>query len=82
MLAVISKGAGKKGQTVLTVFFALVAFWIVWIFFLAPFINLIVAQAIESGNITGFSAWVLSNLNLIIGFCSLVLLFWAAGSSQ
>lgn len=68
----------KKGQTVLTVFFALVAFWLVWIFFIAPLINVIVAQAISTGNITGFSALILTNLNLIIGVLSFLVLFWAA----
>jgi hypothetical protein len=72
----------NKGQTVLTVFFVLLAFWTVWIFFIAPFINVSVAIAMDSGNITGLSALILTNLNLIIGFLSLVVLFWAARSGM
>lgn len=67
----------KRGVTVLGVIFSLIAFWIVWIFFIAPFINVIVKQAMDTGNISGFSALILTNLNLIIGFLSLVILFWA-----
>lgn len=66
----------KKGQTVLTVFFIMVAFWIVWIFFIAPLINVIVAQALSTGNITGLSALILANLNLIIGIVSFLVMFW------
>jgi hypothetical protein len=66
----------KKGITALTVIFSLIVFWIVWIFFIAPLINVIVEQAMDTGNITGLSALILTNLNLIIGFLSLVILFW------
>lgn len=67
----------RKGVTALTVVFALIAFWIVWIFFIAPFINVIVEQAMSTGNIAGLSALILTNLNLIIGFFSVVILFVA-----
>lgn len=70
----------KRGATFLTVFFGLLVFWIVWIFFIAPLINATTAINMETGNITGLSALILTNLNLIIGFCSIVLLVWAAGS--
>jgi hypothetical protein len=72
----------KKGITFIGVFFSLVAFWLIWIFFLAPMWNIFLAQIMSTGNITGFSALVLQNFNLLIGFCSILLLFWAAGSSQ
>lgn len=54
----------------------MVVFWIVWIFFIAPLINVIVEQAMSTGNITGISALVLTNLNLIIGIVSFLVLFW------
>lgn len=67
----------KRGGTFLTVFFALLVFWIVWIFFISKFINVIIAQSMSTGNITGLSALILTNLNPIIGFLSIVVLFWA-----
>jgi hypothetical protein len=66
----------KKGVTALTVIFSLGVFWIVWIFFIAPFINVTVGIAMDGGNITGLSALILTNLNLLVGILSLLVLFW------
>jgi hypothetical protein len=72
----------RKGQTIITVIFIMGVFWIVWIFFIGKFVNVIVEDAITAGSITGLGALILTNLNVLIGLCSLLALFWAARSMQ
>ena len=64
----------KRGGIIGFLFF-MGAFWVVWIFFISPFINTIVDNAIATGSITGMELFVLSNINYIIGLASLALFF-------
>ena len=74
------KKFGKKGQTVLTVFFVLILFWVLWIFFIAPLINAAVDTAETQGQMNGLELFLLRNLVWVFGFFSLLVLFWAGRS--
>jgi len=67
----------KKAGLIGFMFFML-AFWVVWIFFISPFVNAQVSIAVDAGNLSGFEQFVLVNLNYIIGLASLALFFMVA----
>ena len=62
----------KRGQTVVTFFFVVLVFIIMWIGFLGKYLNMIGQQAISTGA-TGLEAWAYGNLNLFV-FIGLMLL--------
>ena len=67
----------KKAGLIGFMFFML-AFWVVWIFFISPFVNAQVSIAVDAGNLSGFEQFVLVNLIYIIGLASLALFFMVA----
>ena len=66
----------NRGQTIITFFFILVAFIVVWAGFLAKWLNIVGEQAIQSGA-TGLEAWAYANLNLfvLIGLVLLIIMY-------
>jgi hypothetical protein len=65
------------------IFFDIV-FITVWIFALAPFINIMGQNALDSGNINGLMAFAFTNLNLLIliGLILANVLMAFAGNNQ
>jgi len=56
----------KKAQTVITVFFWVLGFIILWALFLGNFLNTQIANAISVNGLTGIEAFLLSYLNLFV----------------
>lgn len=56
----------NKGQSVITIFFWVIVFLIGFGMFFSRVINETSQQAIESGSVTGFEAFVFANLTVFI----------------
>lgn len=77
----------KKGQGgILSLFFVLGVFILVWVFFLAAWLAQIGADAITTNSLTGLEAFLWGNLNLwvLVGVIALGAggLFFATGAQQ
>ena len=68
----------KKGQTIIYWFFGIIVFVIVWVMFLSDHLAEIGLAGVIANNLTGVEAFVLSNMNLIIGFFLLLLVLMVA----
>lgn len=67
-----------KAQTPLTIVFVLIVFAICWVFFLGKFLGDAGVAAVENNNLDGIEAFVLMNLNLVVGLALLIFIIWAA----
>lgn len=63
----------ERGQVgIISVFFLLCVFIIIWALVLAPMISTTGQLAIAGGNLTGLEAFFAGNFNLIILFCIII----------
>jgi hypothetical protein len=74
----------KKGQSIITIFFWVVVFFIVFAMFFGKWINDVGKSAVVNNSLTGFEAFVLSNLNvvIIIGVLIFILVYVYVGGRQ
>ena len=68
----------KRSQTPLTIIFILIVFAICWVFFLGKFLSMAGVAAVENNHLEGIEAFVLMNLNLVVGLALLIFIIWAA----
>lgn len=68
----------KKGQSPLSVVFLMVVFLIFWIFFFGSFLATWGADMASRNQMDGFEAFILSNLNLVLGLAVLMFVVWAS----
>lgn len=68
----------KKAQTPLTVVFILIVFVIFWVFFFGKFLSDWGTDMVEHNQMTGFEAFIMSNLNLVLAIAVFIFIVWAA----
>jgi len=68
----------KKAQSPLTVVFVLIVFVIFWIFFFGSFLSTWGADMVAHNGMGGFEAFIMMNLNLVIGMALLIFVVWAS----
>ena len=70
----------KRAQSIITVFFWVLVFAVIYIFFFMDFLNMVQTHLIEVNELTGVSAFLVANLELIIFVAlGIAALAWSAG---